>query len=1095
MKLFLIVFYLLVLSLQSFSQKDAPIHSHDLAASADELLDSGEYKKALAIFEQIDRNDSNYARSVYGRALSCQGDSQFVKAIHYCEEALQLKDRQDLRPKIYNTYANLLDDIGDMEKSLAVFDEGIKKYPAYSNLYYNKGITLFNKSRFAEAENVLKESLLINPYLYNAHFYLGLCAIHQGKLIPAFLSFMGYMLLNPGGKFEKRCVNIMSVMANVKDEVLEFKTKQINEGDENFSMTEDIFLSKIALEKGYNLSVSLDDPIFRQMQVVCEKLEYKEDDPDFWMQYYVPFYKKLFSENDFEPYIYWSFQNVQLKEIQDYNRKNKKLIENLVSDINNYFNTIRSTRVLLYNKRAEQVIQYLYENGELAGRGRLSIDGRSLDSVWTFYYPAGNLKGNGSFHEGKKYGEWTFYYFSGSLQAKETYENNKLEGRQIYYSEQGLKTDDQFFQNGLKNGLQKEYYINGNLSYSTECKSGKPDGIYKVFYPGGQIKTNAHQLDGKLSGPFENYYENEQISETGSYKNGALEGPYKQFHENGQLSETGSYQNNLNDGEWKNYYDNGKLKSKTVYINGNLEGIEELYDEDGSLSDTYSYKKGVLDGEALSYNKNHKLYARFQFSNSVLQSVLYFDNAGKQLSSSERINKRLDLKIFLPDGTLNTERTIDDKGQVEGKETVFFSNGKVKSVTEHNEGAKNGQSIEYYLNGRKKAESTMKNGKPEGYTVSYYPNGNIQVEGWLSDGQPIGYWNYYDYFGRLTAKRYFVDGIINGYQTDYYPNGKVAYEKKYYHDVLEDLKQFDTSGKMLIYDSFPQFTGKASLLYPDGRKLQEYNYVNGNINGPFIQYYPDGSITFSRYFKYGMLDSTTTEYEYPHIKKLDGYYKAGKRSGLWKYYDSKEKIESTEIYSEGELDGPRLLYATENNLTGKIPYRHGKRNGESFNKDPDSSLLYTVSYCDGTIEQYSYLDKDGKPVPGISGDHGELIMKSFFQNGKPSRECTFADNLLNGLDRLYYETGKLRSEDHFEFGVYEGQSLEYYSNGNLKKICNYQNDDLQGSYKEYNDRGQLLRDLNYNNGLLQGEAKYYSDAGTLVETRYYYNGLLLSVKK
>jgi uncharacterized protein len=1095
MKPFLIVFYLLALSLQSFSQKDAPIHSRDLAATADELLDSGDYKKALAIFEQIDRNDSNYKRSVYGRALSCQGDSQFNKAIHYCQEALQLKDQQGLQPRIYDTYANLLDDIGDIEKSLAIFDEGIKKYPAYSNLYYNKGITLFNKSRYAEAENVLKEGLLINPYLYNAHFYLGLCAVRQGKLIPAFLSFMGYMLLNPGGKFEKRCIKIMSAMANVKDEMLEFKTKQTNDGDENFSTTEEIFLSKIALEKEYKLYVSMDDAIFRQMQVVCEKLEYKEDDPDFWMQYYVPYFKKLFSQNEFEPYIFWSFQNVQLKEIQDYNKKNKKLSEHFVSDVANYFNTIRSTRELLYNKRAGQTIQYLYENGELTGRGKLSSDGHSLDSLWTFYYSTGNLKGKGSFHDGKKYGEWTFYYFSGSLQAKEIYENDKLEGRQIYYSEHGLKTNDQFFRNGLKEGLQTEYYINGNLSYSTEYKSGKLDGVYKVFYPGGQIKTYARQVNGMLSGPFENYYENGQISDSGSYQNGVLEGPYKGFHENGQISETSSYKNNLNEGDWKYYYDNGKLKSKKVYVNGKEEGIEEQYYEDGSLSDTYTYKKGVLDGEALSYDKKKKLYGRFQFSNSVLQTAQYFDKGGKQYSSSERINKRLDLKIFLPDGTLITDRSFNEKGQIEGKETVFFSNGKVSSVEEYKEGVKNGQSTDYYLNGRKKAESTLKNGKPEGYTVNYYANGNIQAEGWMSDGEAIGYWNYYDYSGKLSDRRYFVDGVINGYQTEYYPNGKVAYEKKYYHDVLEELRQFDTTGKLLIYDSFPQFTGKARLLYPDGHKFQEYNYVNGNIDGPFIQYHPDGSIAVSRYYKFGMLDSNTVEYDYPQVKKFDGYYKAGKRSGLWRYYNGKQQIETTEMYSEGELNGSRLFYATENNLTGKIPFRHDKRNGESYNKDPDGSLSYTVLYDDGKIEEYSYLDKDGKSVAGISGDHGQLIMKSFFQNGKPSRECTYIDNLLNGTDRLFYANGTLRYEDHFEFGVFEGQSSEYYSNGNLKKIRNFQNDDLEGNYKEYSEQGKLLKDLNYNNGLLQGEAKYYSDAGTLVETRNYYYGMLLSVKK
>ena len=96
MKPVLIVFCLFVLSFQAFSQKDPPIRSGELVKTGDEFLDSSDYKKALAIYEQIDRNDSNYVRSLYGRVLSYQGDSQYNKAIQYCREALQMKDQLDL---------------------------------------------------------------------------------------------------------------------------------------------------------------------------------------------------------------------------------------------------------------------------------------------------------------------------------------------------------------------------------------------------------------------------------------------------------------------------------------------------------------------------------------------------------------------------------------------------------------------------------------------------------------------------------------------------------------------------------------------------------------------------------------------------------------------------------------------------------------------------------------------------------------------------------------------------------------------------------------------------------------------------------------
>jgi antitoxin component YwqK of YwqJK toxin-antitoxin module/Tfp pilus assembly protein PilF len=1095
MKPVLIVFYLFVFSFHAFSQKDPPILSAELARAGDDMLDSGDYKKALSFFDQIDRNDSNYVRSLYGRALSCQGDSQFNKAIQYCRELLQLKDPTDLQPNIYSTYASLLDQTGEIEKSLAVYDEAIRIYPSFSKLYFNKGITLYDQKRYAEAESVFKETLMINPYQYSAHYFLGLSAVRQGKVVPAFLSFVGYLLVNPGGKYEKQCVNILASMANGRDEILDYKNNRTGDGDENFSLTEDILLSKIALEKQYKLAVSLDDPIFRQIQVVCEKLEYKADDPDFWMQYYVPFYKKLFGDNQFEPFIYWSFENVQIKEIQDYNKKNKKLVEHFVGETARYFDQIRSTRILTYTKRAEQKIIYLYTNNVLAGRGEMSGDGQNLNGAWTILFPPGNVKATGLFKDSKKYGEWIHYYFSGKLKAKENYQNDKSEGRQIYYSEQGLMTNDLFFQNDQKNGVQTEFFVNGLPSYITGYSSGKKEGDYKIFFPGGQLKAKAQYMNDLLSGPFANYYENGQISNTGTYQSGSLDGAYKEFYENGGLSAEGLYKNNLMDGAWKYYYSNGKLKSQTPYVNGKQEGIEEEYYEDGPLSDTYTYKKGILNGEAVSYDKDQKIYARFQFSSNALESAQYFDKAGKQFSSAERKNKQLDLTIFQPDGTRTTQRSLNERGQINGKETNYYTTGAVSRIIEYKDGVKNGQYTEYYQNGRKKADLVMKDGKQEGNIVNYYPNGKIQAEGWMKEGQAVGYWNYYDDSGNQTDRDYFVDGLINGYKTEYYANGKVSFEKKFFKGLLEELKQFDSTGKLLVYDSFPQFNGKFIIVYPDGHKMQEFNYIKGNIEGPLTQYYFDGSIGYSQYYKGGFLDSNYIQYDYHHIKTTEGQYKAGKKTGLWKYYTKDGKLETTENYADGELNGTREIFGDDNKITGEINYRHDKRNGQAINKDPDGSLMYTTTYEDGKVKEYSFLDKEGKPVSAIQSLHGQLSMKSFFQNGQPSRDCAFTDNLLNGKDRLFYSNGKLRSEDNFKYGIYEGQSAEYYPNGNPRRIYQYKNDHPQGRCLEYNEQGKLIRELNYYNGNLHGKSKYYSDNGTLLETRYYYHGYLLSVKK
>ena len=83
---------------------------------------------------------------------------------------------------------------------------------------------------------------------------------------------------------------------------------------------------------------------------------------------------------------------------------------------------------------------------------------------------------------------------------------------------------------------------------------------------------------------------------------------------------------------------------------------------------------------------------------------------------------------------------------------------------------------------------------------------------------------------------------------------------------------------------------------------------------------------------------------------MEGHYKAGKKTGEWKYYNKDGNLESTENYSDDELNGRKCKY-TEMIIryAGEINYRHDKRNGQAINQDPDGSLLYTIQYNEGKI--------------------------------------------------------------------------------------------------------------------------------------------------
>ncbi len=311
--------------LPAHAQENNPlINSGELLARGSALYDSGSYAPSIALYRKIDRNDTNYTRALYETSLSYYADSQFNEAIRYCQLAFAIGGSPNLEPDMYNEYGNAIDAGGNPEKALLVFDSAILKYPAYTLLYMNKGTVLLKLKRDHEAELLFQKALLIDPYSYSCHFKLGIAALRQGKLIPAMLSFIGYLLVNPEGRYEGSCISLLSSISKNEDDIQAYVNNRKETPADNYQLLEQIVQSKIALDSKYKPIIHLDDVISRQIQVVFEKMEYEEGNNDFWVQYYMPFYKEVFKANRFELFINHIFANVNLPEIQNYLKRIKK---------------------------------------------------------------------------------------------------------------------------------------------------------------------------------------------------------------------------------------------------------------------------------------------------------------------------------------------------------------------------------------------------------------------------------------------------------------------------------------------------------------------------------------------------------------------------------------------------------------------------------------------------------------------------------------------------------------------------------------------------------------------------------------------------
>jgi len=1077
------------------AQENNPlINSAEYIKKGIELHDQGKYKEAIAAYSKIDKSDTNYYQAAYEMAYSLSADSQTTEALKMVLTGLQKPN--SYWPQLYTLYGNLLDDQGQSEKALRVYDTGIALYPAFTSLLLNKGTTYLILKKYSEAEAIFKKCIVVNPYESSAHYKLGMSAMAQGKVIEAFLSYINYMLIQPTGKFQQACIKEMSNICKSTDSIQQLVSSRNNDDEIPFSLVEKIVLSKIALDKNYKPLIKLDDPITRQVQVMLEKIEYDENSTDFWMQYYVPLLTNIFKEKKFEPFIYRVISGVNIETIQSYLKKNKDEQQELVNYLVAYYNQIRDTRELNYIKRIKQPTLYHYEDGKLYGKGKTSPDGKNFIGNWEFCYSTGNIRSIGKFNDnGGKEGEWKYYHYNGSLRGKQFYKNDIQEGEEFFYFDNGVISSKGTVKNDKADGESYTYYLVGSPKTYQNLKDGKLEGTRKTFFSNGNVSTIETYRSDTLNGPYSSYFNSGALESIATYKNGELEGPFTSYHENNKLSIEGLYKAGKLEGPLKRYHSNGKLKSKENYVKGELEGEYTEYYNNGVLFYTTVLKKGKQDAPTEYFDKDGKKFSVFNFDNNILKSARYFDKSGKEIAFSERKAKKLDLTNFSPEGFKKVHAVYNDKGAIEGLETGYYTSGKIRSEANYENGIQTGRSTFYYANGNKESELDYAEGDKHGYGKFWYMHGQIRTEGWYQEGSTQGTWIEYDELGVLKAKTTYRDNDMNGYREEYFPNGKINNIAHYTLGWIEDFIQFDTTGKEINRNEFKFGNGKMRTVFINGKLAGEGEYKYGDLDGPYKFYFPDGSVSTTQFYKKGLLDSTTRSYYFGGKLATEGTYKLGDRIGTWKHYLENGKLEYTEEYVDGQLHGKKIYYFENGKIDTETDYSEGDRHGWLKKYDETGAVVYNLKFHFDVPVAYTYMDKTGKLIPEIEIPGGNGKVKTYFQDGKVSAEFEYIDGLLNGANMVYHSNGKIRKQSLEDYNQSQGSYKYFHSNGQVEHDYNFLHDNLHGRAIVYNEKGTPTLEGYYYNGSPHGIFKTYDDTGKLKDTRIYYYGDLIEIKK
>jgi uncharacterized protein len=119
--------------------------------------------------------------------------------------------------------------------------------------------------------------------------------------------------------------------------------------------------------------------------------------------------------------------------------------------------------------------------------------------------------------------------------------------------------------------------------------------------------------------------------------------------------------------------------------------------------------------------------------------------------------------------------------------------------------------------------------------------------------------------------------------------------------------------------------GRAFYWYENGIKQMEKHMYEGQEDGSYATYFPNGD------------------------KNIIGNYKRGKKDGLWQYFNDSKIMTRQEFYVNEHPEGKWLEFYKEGPRRSIIHYKKGQREGVCKEFDITGPLVLKVIYKHGKI--------------------------------------------------------------------------------------------------------------------------------------------------
>lgn len=295
------------------------------------LQDAGQADSAMAKYDQALKLDKDNLPALAEMAYSFLSLEKYTESIGFSKRALKTHARDPVLKSVYVSYGNALDGLGKAAKSIDIYNEGIRLFPEYAQLYFNRGISQHELNKTEEALLSFQKSATLNPDHAGSHNALGHLLINMNH-IPALLAFCRFLVL------ESLTTRAVQNLENVQQIMNAHVTQKKDEGRVSVNISRDMINPKkenqqnnfASAELMLALSAALDndssykqktgvEKFIKKFSLLCGYLkETEKDNYGFYWDYYVPYFTEMNDKGFVTPFAYIAFSSTQTADMKDW---------------------------------------------------------------------------------------------------------------------------------------------------------------------------------------------------------------------------------------------------------------------------------------------------------------------------------------------------------------------------------------------------------------------------------------------------------------------------------------------------------------------------------------------------------------------------------------------------------------------------------------------------------------------------------------------------------------------------------------------------------------------------------------------------------